>query len=73
MLPIWGALPIGGKLMHGGMDVPDEPRQQLLKQAEDCLDRAMETADSEYQRLWHTLALDCLRFASTIREFKNKK
>ena len=57
-----------GELMHGGMDVLDEPSRQLLKQAEDCLDRAMEAADSEYQRLWHTLALDCLRIAANIRE-----
>jgi hypothetical protein len=50
--------------MHGGTDVSDRKREQLQTQAEVFLKRESEATDPEYQRLWRTLALDCLRFAA---------
>jgi hypothetical protein len=52
--------------MHGGIDLPDGPSERFRKQAEDCLERAKEAVDPRHQRLWNTLALDCLRIAPNM-------
>jgi hypothetical protein len=48
-------------LVAGGLD------ERLRERAEDCLKQAA-TADPECARLWHKLALDCLRIAAAMRE-----
>ena len=50
--------------MHGGMDISDRMREQLQKQAEVYLKWESEETELEYQRLWRSLALECLRLAS---------
>jgi hypothetical protein len=41
--------------------------ERLHGRAEDCLEQAAETADPESSRLWHKLALDCMRIAAAVR------
>jgi hypothetical protein len=54
--------------MHGGMNLLDGPAERLQRQAEDYVKLAMEANDPIYRKLWHNLALDCLRIAATVRE-----
>ena len=41
---------------------------RLHRRAQDCLVQVAETVDPECSRLWHKLALDCLRFAAAVRK-----
>jgi hypothetical protein len=54
--------------MHGGFLVAGGLGERLQKRAEDYLELAAEAADPECTRLWHKLALDCLRIAAVLRE-----
>jgi hypothetical protein len=54
--------------MHGGMLVAGDLGERLRERAQDCLEQAAAAADPECSRLWHKLALDCLRIAAAMRE-----
>jgi hypothetical protein len=54
--------------MHGGMLVAGDLGERLRERARDCLEQAAETADPGCARLWHKVALDCLRIAAAKRE-----